>query len=188
MRAVKPWPEGVTYGTYSLFGVLDGFCFSCLAEEWFLLIQRDNMDIGRWRTRIVPSLGGRTPLSTMIFMMRLRKGRHICATVLATVFPIVWKMWVQISIGVPVMRSHKNCALPRLMNPMLDNGYRLENIINVSAFNSSSNFAVPMDVPLSETSWSAPRICRISNIRGSLSSYGEMSTFAGRVMQRIFAR
>ena len=50
------------------------------------------------------------------------------------------------------MRSHKNCALPRLMNPMLDSGYRLENMINVRVFSSGSNFAVPMDVPLAENS------------------------------------
>jgi len=119
--AAKPWPEGVTCGTDSLFGVLDGFYFSHLAEEWLLLIWRDTMDIGHWRTRIVPYLGRRI-FSTMIFMIRLQKGRHIHAAIRVAVFPIVWKMWAQISIGDPVIRSHKNYALPRLMNPVLDSG------------------------------------------------------------------
>ena len=154
--AAEPWPEWVICGIDSLFGVLNRFCFSHSTEEWLLLIWKDNMDIGHWQTRIVPSLGGWTPLSTTIFMMRLQKGRHVHAAVCAAVFPIVWKMWAQISIKTPVMKSHKNCALPRLMNPMLDSGSRLENIINVSVFNSGSNFAVPMDVPLAETSWSTP--------------------------------
>ena len=57
-----------------------------------------------------------------------------------------------------MMRSHKNCALPRLMNPVLDSGCRLENMINVRVFSSSLNFVVPMDVPLAETSCSTPRI------------------------------
>ena len=62
------------------------------------------------------------------------------------------------SIGAPVMGSHKNCALPRLMNLVLDSGYKLENMMNVRVFSSSLNFAIPMDVPLAETSYSAPRI------------------------------
>ena len=61
-------------------------------------------------------------------------------------------------IGIPVMRSHKNCALPRLMNPMLESGYKLENMMNVRIFSSGLNFPVPMDVPLVETSCSTPRI------------------------------
>ena len=48
------------------------------------------------------------------------------------------------------MRSHKNYALPRLMNPMLESGYRLENMMNVRVFSSGLNFAIPMDVPLAE--------------------------------------
>ena len=44
--ATEPWPKGVTCGIDSLFGVLDGFFFSCSAEEWLLLIWKDNMDIG----------------------------------------------------------------------------------------------------------------------------------------------
>ena len=92
------------------------------------------------------------------------------------------------SIGVPVMRSHKNCAPPRLMNPVLENGYRLENMMNVRVFRLGLNFAVPMDVPLAEISCSFPRILRISDTWGIRSSYGELSTFLGRVMQRIFAR
>ena len=62
------------------------------------------------------------------------------------------------SIGASVMRSHKNCALPRLMNPVLESGYRLENMMNVRVFSSGLNFVVPMDMPLVETSCSAPRI------------------------------
>ena len=62
------------------------------------------------------------------------------------------------SIGAPVMKSHKNCALPRLMNPVLESGYRLENMMNVRVFSSGLNFVVPMDVPLAKTSCSAPRI------------------------------
>ena len=85
MWATEPWSEGVTCGTNSLFGVLDRFCFSRLAEKWLLLIWRNNMDIRHWWTRTVTSLGGRTHLSTMIFMIRLQKGRHIHAAV----FPIV---------------------------------------------------------------------------------------------------
>ena len=61
-------------------------------------------------------------------------------------------------IGAPLMRSYKNCALPRLMNPMLKSGYRLENIMNVRVFSSGLNFVVPKDVPLAETLCSAPRI------------------------------
>ena len=85
MWATEPWSEGVTCGTDSLFGVLDRFCFSRSTEKWLLLIWRNNMDIRRWRTRTVTSLSGRTPLSTMIFMIRLQKGRHIHAAI----FPIV---------------------------------------------------------------------------------------------------
>ena len=51
------------------------------------------------------------------------------------------------SIGAPVMRSYKNCALPRLMNPVLDSGYILENMISMRVFSSGLNFAIPMDVP-----------------------------------------
>ena len=120
--ATEPWPKGVTCGTDLLFGVLVGFCFSRSTEEWLLLIWRDTKVIGIWRNMIVPSLGGRTPLSTMIFTIRLQKGRHICAAIYAAIFPIVSKMWAQISIRAPMMRSHKNYALPRLMNPVLDSG------------------------------------------------------------------
>ena len=62
------------------------------------------------------------------------------------------------SIGAPVMRSYKNCALPRLMNPVLDSGYILENLISVRVFSLGLNFAIPMDVPLAKTSCSVPRI------------------------------
>ena len=50
------------------------------------------------------------------------------------------------------MRSHKNWALPRLMNPVLDIGYRLKNMIKVRVFSLGANFAVPIDVPLDEIS------------------------------------
>ena len=90
------------------------------------------------------------------------------------------------SIGAPVMRSHKNYALPRLMNPMLKSGYKLENKMNIRVFSSGLNFTVPMDVPLVETSCSSPKILRISDTWRTLSSYGEVSMFLGRVMRRIF--
>ena len=67
----EQWLEGVACGKDSLFGVLDRFCFFRLVEEWLLLIWRDTRDIGHWQTRIIPSFDGRTPLSTMIFMIRL---------------------------------------------------------------------------------------------------------------------
>ena len=76
----EPWLEGEAWGVDSLFGIF---------EEW--LIWRDAMDNGHWRTSIFPSLGGRTPSSTMIFMRRLQKGRHVCAAIHAAFFPIVWK-------------------------------------------------------------------------------------------------
>ena len=86
------------------------------------------------------------------------------------------------SIGAPMMRSHRNCALPRLLKPVLESGYKLVNMMNVRVFTSGLNFAVPMDVPLAETSCSSPRILRISDTWGTLSSYREVSTFLGRVM------
>ena len=83
-------------------------------------------------------------------------------------------------IGALVMRSHKNYALPRLMNPVLKSGYKLENKMNIRVFSSGLNFTVPMDVLLDETLCSALRILRISNTWGTLSSYREVSTFLGR--------
>ena len=74
------------------------------------------------------------------------------------------------SIEVPVIRSHKNYARPRLINPVLDNGYRLKNMMKVKVFSSGLNFAVLMDMPFAETSCSSPRIRRISITAGSLSS------------------
>ena len=50
------------------------------------------------------------------------------------------------------MRSHRNYALPRLMNVVFESGKRLENMINLRIVSSGANFAVPMDVPLLETS------------------------------------
>ena len=61
-------------------------------------------------------------------------------------------------IGAPVMRSHKNYALPRLMNPVLKSGYKLENKMNIRVFSSGLNFTIQMDVPLAETLCSALRI------------------------------
>ena len=61
-------------------------------------------------------------------------------------------------IGAPVMRSHKNYALPRLMNPVLKSGYKLENKMNIRVFSLGLNFTIQMDVPLAETLCSAPRI------------------------------
>ena len=91
------------------------------------------------------------------------------------------------SIGAPVMRPHRNCALPRLIKPVLESGYKLVNKMNVRVFSSGLNFAVPMDVPLAKTSCSSPRILRISDTWGTLSSYGEISTFLGQMMRSIFA-
>ena len=62
------------------------------------------------------------------------------------------------SIRVSVMRSQKNCAYPRMINPVLDNGCRLKNMMKVRVFSSGLNFAIPMDVPFAETSCSSPRI------------------------------
>ena len=47
------------------------------------------MDIGRGRDTIFPSVGGLTPLLSMIFMMRLQKGRLVRAADLAATFPII---------------------------------------------------------------------------------------------------
>ena len=69
-----------------------------------------------------------------------------------------------------MIRSHKNCARPRLINPVLDNGYRLKNMMKVRVFSLGLNFAVPMDVLVAETSCSSPRIRRISFTVGSMSS------------------
>ena len=65
------------------------------------------------------------------------------------------------SIKALVMRSHKNCALPRLMNPMLGSGYRLENIMNMRVSSLGLNFAIPMDVPLAKTLCSAKNLKNI---------------------------
>ena len=83
-------------------------------------------------------------------MMRLQNGIHARVANRAVVFLTVWKIWAQISIEAPVIRSHR--ALPRLMKAMLDNRQRLENMIGFSVVNSGANFAVFIDVPLLETS------------------------------------
>ena len=66
------------------------------------------MDIGRGRFIIFPSDGGLTPSRSMIFMMRLQNGIHARVADQAAVFPMVWKMWAQISIEAPLIRSHRN--------------------------------------------------------------------------------
>ena len=88
------------------------------------------------------------------------------------------------SIRTPVIRSHRNCALPRLIKPILESGYKLVNMMNMV---NMMNFVVPMDVPLAEISCSSPKILKIFDTWGTLSSYGEISTFLGRVMRSIFA-
>ena len=111
---------------------------------------------------------------TNTFMMRLQNGRFFHATDRAVVFPMIWNMWAQISIGTPVMRSQRNCALPRLMKAVLDNG-RLENMINFRVVSSGENCLVPIEVPLLTTSWSIPRTWRMSWALSTLSSYGVVS-------------
>ena len=71
-------------------------------------------------------------------------------------------------IGVPLIRSHKNCARPRLINPVLDNGYRLKNMMKVRVFSSGLNFVVSMEVPFAEIACSSPRIRRMSDTAGSV--------------------
>ena len=134
-----------------------------------------------------PSVGGFTPSRTMIFITRVQKGIHVRVADRATVFPMIWKMWAHMSIGAPVIRSHRNWALPRLMNAVFESGYRLKNMISLRVFNSGVNFVVPVDVPLHETTWSGPRTWRMSCIWCYLSSYGVRSTSAGLVMRRTFA-
>ena len=109
----EPWPDGVAWGKNSLLGAL---------KEWLLLAWKDIMDNGQRCGSILPSVGGRTPSRTMIFTRRLQKGIHVQATIRATVFLVVWKMWAQISIGTLVMRPHRNYALPRLMNAVFKSG------------------------------------------------------------------
>ena len=109
----ESWLDGVAWGKNSLLGALE----KCLLLAW-----RDIMDNGKKHASILPSVGGWMPSRNMIFMRRLQKGRKDRAAVRATIFPMVWKMWAQISIGTPVMRLHKNCTLPRLMNAMLESG------------------------------------------------------------------
>ena len=107
-----PWADVVAGVMCSLFGVL---------EEWLLLVWRVTMDIGQGWFIIFPSDGGLTPSRSMIFMVRLQNGIHARVTDQATVFLMVWKIWAQISIRAPVIRSHRNWALPRLMKAVLDN-------------------------------------------------------------------
>ena len=47
------------------------------------------MDIGRGCDTIFPSVGGQTPLRSMIFMMRPRKGIHVRVADQAAVLPMV---------------------------------------------------------------------------------------------------
>ena len=151
----KPWPNEVAWRKGSLLGAL---------EEWLLLAWKEIMDSGQRRSIFFLSVGGLTPLRTMIFITRLQKGMHVRVTDRAVVFPMIWKMWAHMSIGAPVIRSHRNWALPRLMNAVFESGYRLKNMINLRVFSSGANFVVPMDVPLLETSWSGLRTWRMSCI------------------------
>ena len=64
------------------------------------------MDMGRGWFIIFPSDGGLIPSRSMIFMMR--NGIHAHVADRAAVFPTVWKIWAQILIGAPVIRSHRN--------------------------------------------------------------------------------
>ena len=89
-------------------GMREKFSLSSALEEWLLLAWRDIMDNGWRRGSILPSVRGRTPSRTMIFMRRLQKGIHVRATIRVVVFPMVWKMWAQISIKTPVMRSRSS--------------------------------------------------------------------------------
>ena len=66
------------------------------------------MDISQGRFIIFPSDGGLTTSRSMIFMIRLQNGIHAHVADRATIFPMIWKMWVQISIGAPVIRSLRN--------------------------------------------------------------------------------
>ena len=66
------------------------------------------MDISQGRFIIFPSDGGLIPLRSMIFMMRLQNGIHARAANRAAVFPVIWKIWAQISIGAPIIRSLRN--------------------------------------------------------------------------------
>ena len=96
------------------------------------------MDNGWRRGSIFPSVGGRTPSRTMIFIRRLQKGRHVHAADRVAIFPMVWKMWAQMSIGTPLMKSHRNCTLPRLMNAVFESGQRLKNMINLRVVRSGA--------------------------------------------------
>ena len=127
--------KGVACWEGSLFGVLEGLCFALSAKKMTLAQLEWHHEYWSLRSKIVPSFGGWTPLRTMIFMTRLQKGRHIRATNRLSIFPMVWNMWAQMLIWVPLIKSHKNCVLPIFMKLVLDRGYRLENMINVRVFN-----------------------------------------------------
>ena len=105
--------DGVTGEMWALFGVL---------EEWLLLACKVNMEIGRWRVNIFLFEGGTMPSQRMNFMMRLQNGIHPRAIDRVAVFLMVWKMWAQISVGAPVIRSQRNWALSRFMKVVLDSG------------------------------------------------------------------
>ena len=47
------------------------------------------------------------------------------------------------------------------MKPVLVNGYKFEYIINAKVLISGENLAVPMDVPVEETSRSVPKVSRM---------------------------
>jgi len=68
------------------------------------------------------------------------------------------------------------------MKPVLDREYKFENMINMRLFISGPNLEVPIEVPVEETSQSAPKVSRISAIGANLSTYGEVSTFSEQLM------
>ena len=107
------WTYGVSYVGGSLLGVL---------EEWLLLAWRVIIEIGHGRVIIFPFEGGLIPSWRMNFIMRLQNGIHPRASEWAAVFLMVWKMWAQMLMDIPVIRSHRNWALPRLMKVVLDSG------------------------------------------------------------------
>ena len=67
---------------------------------------------------------------------------------------------------------------------MLDNGYRLKNMMKVRVFSSGLNFAILMYVPVAETSCSSPRIRRISVTAGSFHLTRVIGRNSGRKMRR----
>ena len=146
------WADEDAYVDGSLLGFL---------EEWLLLAWRVYMDIGWGRGIIFSSDERLTPSRRIIFMIKLQNGRIVRVADRAAVFPIIWNMWAQMSIGTLEMRSHKNLSLPKPMKAVYDSGWRLENMISFRVVSSSENNAVPIDDPMLPTSCSLPRTWRM---------------------------